>query len=735
MRKNHKWKFFRTLERIERMIAILSLISLLLWAYLIGKARQGTDLVKLVTFALCAFFFLYTVVSAGFFWADCFQFERTLAVCIVIEAAAIGVLRKLCGEGTCAAETGAGGEKAERAGGWQFLLPDVTWDIKKYWIPVLIAVLALPFTWNKFELYSMGQDQGTYQVKALALMEYDTHNYIEMEEFTKLETAEEKQKYLDFVYGQNNLYLPRVIEETKTDASEFDHIIGTIHGLPTYSALLALWGKIFGYAEMIGVQTVLYLCLIFLAYFTAENTGLGRGGAAAVTALTAFSPIVVWGSKSSLTEIGLAVIFAVFLYTLTSGGRNSYLAGIPIAAFAFFHISIYVFMPVFVIALFLMYFLEKEKGWLVSLLVTLAGYLLSAFWSFSIAPYYSYGNYSVLWKLTRNLINENNIKPFIVVLCVLLALLICFLMSGKGETFAEKIKNAAGSSLFWNIVVWGSRLFLVFSVLFFGYKGIVRAEYIRYCQYLQISTYIYMTGLVLIPAIYLLLIWKTRRFVREKMTAVLTLLFFYCVIAYSMFMRLDVLFYYYYARYVTIFLPVVFLLAGKLLAAADSRGRVSAVLFLLALVSFVPYDVGLVTQKDHTRCEWEVLADVCEDITAEDAFIVGPDEQQIVFIFPVKLLTGCDVYYADENLRGQIGKLSLRYRNIYYLDYDGALEEKMAADENWRDGALSVQKIYTNWNHLSYLDYFNITNPLTPIPLNYVEYRLKLSLHEITLNR
>lgn len=704
------------------MIALLTLTSLLLWAYLIGKARPGIDLCRLSVFALCCFFFLYTVVSAGFFWADCFRFVTTLAVCLVAETlfSAALVCREL-----------KQGKSFSEA-----LLPEITWEVKKYWIPILIAFIALPFTWNKFELYSMGQDQGTYQVKALALMEYDTHNYIEMKEFTKLDTAEEKQKYLDFVYGQNNLYLPRVIEETETDASKFTNIIGTIHGLPTYSALLALWGRIFGYAEMIGVQTVLYLCLIFLAYFTAENAGLKRRNAAMVTALTAFSPIAVWGSKSSLTEIGLSLIFAVFLYVLTGEKKNAYLAGIPLVVFAFFHISIYVFMPVLVITLLLMYFLQQEKGWLVSLLVTLAGYLVSAFWSFDIAPYYSYGNYSVLWKLTRNIIHENNIKAVIVAVCVLLALLACFLMSRKGEAFAAAVREkAAKSQLLWRMLVWGCRGVLIFSVLFFVYKGVIKAEYIRYCQYLQISTYIYMTGLLLIPFIYGCLVWKPQKYLRDQLTLVFVLLFFYCVTAYSMFMRLEVLFYYYYARYVTIFLLVVFVLAAKLLEAADQRGRMSMALFSLALLSFLPYDIGLVTQKDHTRCEWEVLGDVCEDITSEDAFIVGPDEQQIVFIFPVKLLTGCDVYYADENLRGQIGKLSMRYRNIYYLDYDGTLEEKMESDENWQDGALSVKKVYSNWNHLSYLDYFNITNPLTPIPLNYVEYRLKLSLHEITLNR
>ena len=709
------------------MIGLLTVLCLLLWAYIIARKSPAIPLEKLAAFTVCGFFFLYTVVGAGFFWADRFTFVGALAVCLGIEVLIAGFCMAGCRQA-------AGREKSGKAA-WKDFLPQITVDPKRYWIPVVIVLAALPFTWNKFELYSMGQDQGTYQVKALALMEYDTHNYMEMTEFTKLETPEERQKYLDFVYGQNNLYLPRVIEETQEDASQFTNIVGTIHGLPTYSSLLALWGKLFDYEEMIGVQTVLYLALILIAYFVAENAGLKKRTAGMVTLLTAFSPIVIWGSKSSLTEVGLALIFGAFLYCLTDGKKCAVYAGIPLVAFAFFHISIYVFMPILVIVLFLMYFLEKERGWLVSVIVTLAGYLVSAFWSFDIAPYYSYGNYSVLWKLTRNLINENNIKVIIVLLCVGLSALALFLMTKKGEALVEMIRSGAeNSSLFWKITAWLMRLVLIFSVVFFVYKGVIKAEYIRYCQYLQISTYIYMTGLILIPLIYCFLLWKGEKVLKDKLAAVFTVLFFYCVIAYSMFMRLEVLFYYYYARYVTIFLLVVFVLAARLLEMTDKKGKISMAVLVLALVSFLPYDIGLITQKDHTRCEWEVLGDVCEDITAEDAFIVGPDEQQIVFIFPVKLLTGCDVYYADENLRGQIGKLAEDYRSVYYLDYDGALEEKMSEDDNWQDGVLSVNKVYTNWNHLSYLDYFNITNPLTPIPLNYVEYRLKLSLHEISMN-
>lgn len=700
------------------MILWLTVICLLLWAYIIGKTNSGIHAAKLAVFSVCGFFFLYTVVSAGFFWADRFGFEKTLGVCLACEAVATIAVTIRC-----------------RRNGDQALLPKVSFDGKAYWIPLVIMLAALPFTWNKFELYSMGQDQGTYQVKALALLAYDTHNYMEMEEFNKLDTPEEKQKYLDFVYSQNNLYLPRVIEETETDASQFDRIVGTIHGLPTYSALLALWGAMFGYANMIGVQTILYICLIFLSFFVAENMKLKRTTGAWITLLTAFSPIVIWCSKSSLTELGLAVIFTVFLYILTGEKEHAWLAWIPLTVFAFFHISIYIFMPVLVILLFMMYFMQREKGWLISAVGTLIGYGVSAFWAFDIAPYYSYGNYSVLFKLTRNIINQDDIKQVIVVLCVLLAAAAVLLMTRWGKAPADRLQRLpAESRIFKNGVVWLIRLALAGSFLFFVYKGFITAEYTRYFEYLQISTFTYMTGLILVPFLYGYLFCKPGKVLENGMMAAFVLLFFYCIIAYSAFMRLHVTYYYYYARYVTIFLGIIFLLAGRL-AEDMERGRWAVpVIFAAALLTFLPYDTGLPTQKDHTRCEWEVLADVCEDITSEDAFIVGPEEQQIVFIFPVKLLTGCDVYYADEDLRGQIGKLAQKYQNVYYLDYEGALDTIMSEDALWQDGTLAVSETYTNWNHLSYLDYFNITNPLTPIPLNYVQYRLKLSMHRISLN-
>lgn len=697
------------------MIGLLTVLSLLMWAYIIAKRSPGICAEKLAAFTVCGFFFLYTVVSAGFFWADCFSFAGTLAVCLVFEMilAAAYAVKGVKAEGTFCAEA---------------LLPQVTFFDTRYRLLLLILLAALPFTWNKFELYSMGQDQGTYQVKALALMEYDTHNYIEMTEFTKLKTPQERQKYLDFIYGQNNLYLPRVIEETKTDASEFTNIVGTIHGLPTYSALLALWGKLFGYENMIGVQTVLYLTLIGMAYFVCENLKLKKSTAAFVALMTAGSPIVLWLSKSSLTEIGIALIIAVFLYFLTKE-TDGWICALPVIAFAFFHISLYAFMPIILMVLMVMYLARRERGYLAAIAAGTVGYTAGAIWAFDIAPYYSYGNYSELGRITGGLLGEKVLIPMIVAICLLVALLCAVLSFEKAEKafFGRVDEMLKKRDVLCRIFCICIRIFLVISLVFFIHKGILQGEMTTACEYLQISTYIYMSGILMIPLIYLALFFKPEKLLQNVLSLNLVLLFLYCIVMYSMVMRVRILFYYYFARYAALFLLVIFLLGAILLEQMNRKA--ACLLAAMMFLSFVPYDKGLLVQKDHSRCEWEFLGDVCEYIGEKDALIVGPDEQQIVFIFPVKLLTGCDVYYADEHLDGQLAGLAQEYEHVYYMDYDTVFEDTYGTSQVLQD--MKVSKVYTNWNHLSYLDYFNITNPFTPIPLNYVEYRLKLSLYEI----
>lgn len=717
------------------MLTILLIICLAIWPAILIVYKPQFNIVKSVVLGLCGFFCLYMTVCAVFFALDVFEFIPSLRVTAAMEAVLLAALIY----------------RRRKAG--VEIRPEL--DLRPVAIPLAVALISLPFIMTKNEFYSMGQDEGTYQVKALALMNGYNENYMEMEEFQNLEEPSDRQKYLDFIYGQNNFYLPRFEWETDYDASNFESIVGTIHGLPTYSALLALTGLVFGMEHMIEVQTVLYILFVFLSFMAAEGFVRNRVLQAFVTLLCAFSPINVWLAKSSLTETYLSMVIALFVYMISAAGEApspageqeptatsadvskalgdqrpfSHLSFIPILAFGAVHISLFAFMPIFALVFLMMTAIYRDRGYLISMALSALSYCATALWALAIAPYYTYGNYTVVDKLTKGLINENNLAYVIIVLSALMAAIALAFVPDKPAralfSTADRLRTSGEGSPVQRGGRLALRAFLVLSVACFFYIGVIKADYTRYFEYLQISAYIYLSGLVLIPFIYIYLMIRPKSVLKAR-EGVLFVLFAYCIIFYSLVLKKDMLFYYYYARYCSQFILLIFLMAA-VLAAELKSSRLRVLLFALALLSFIPYDVGLIYQKDHTRLEWSLLSETAGHISERDALIVGPDEQQILWIYPLKFLTGCDVYHADEDLPYEIALLEglSKYDNIYYLDY----KKTELPDE------LEHSEVFSGTDHLSHLDYRNITCPLTPIPLNYVQYQLEISLHRLSVKR
>ncbi len=753
------------------LLFVLMISCVLICGCSVRKLSGSSDLVRIFLFSVIGFLSVYTLISAAFFAVDRFAFVPVM-ICCNVAACAGALLVKIVPGSQFAAKLGfttqfASNENvrqtlstipSERSKSLRNLRKLLISTIRKNSIVLLACLILIPFTYNKFELYSMGQDQGTYQVKALQLLSGDTHNYIEMTEYEKLDTDDERQQYLDFIYAQNNLYLPKYEWETDYDATHFDRIVGTIHGVPTYSALLALWGAIFGYARMFDIQTILFLCYIGLVSMICENLHLRRITNFAVTFLCGFSPIVIWLSKSTLTELFLAVTICIYLYFLTSD-RHPYYTALPLILFSFIHISLFAFMPILVLISWIRYAYGRDPRELVASVLASWGFCISALWAFSIAPYYTYGNYTFLTKVTGGILTAERQAPFVVLVFLAMPVISYILhrvvsryavpsiitdtKAPAAEVLESSNEAATGTgcsagelpALWQKVLAWAIRIFLVVSVLFFFYKGVLTAETRTAFEYLQISTYIYFSGLVLVPLIYIVLFLKPTLFMKKPLHLQLTLLFLYMVVVYSMIMRVRLIYYYYYARYVAVFLVLIFLLAGIIFDHFAKSEKVrkygAAAAWIIVLVSFLPYNKGLLTQKDHTRCHWDYLAKVCAPISDRDAFVVGPDEQQILFIFPVKFLTGCDVYHADyEHLDTELARLASQYEHVYYMDYDTAFEDNWGASDTIK--SLSVERVLHEENHLSNLDPHNITNPFTPIPLNYVDYKLMMSLYEIS---
>lgn len=200
------------------------------------------------------------------------------------------------------------------------LLRLLHWDesIRTVWIPLVIVLVALPLILMKNELFGMGQDQGVYQVVAINLMNGLTDRQQDFAEYYNLSSADQTE-FADAVrnYLMGYDIVPEEYPDTVYDRN-ISPVSGIYHGIPTYAAMLALFGKLFGISHMIHLETVIWVCMIFLVSFVCRQMQWKRCTEFLACAVCAASPIVIWVAKSSLTELFLAVILLAFVLLITA---------------------------------------------------------------------------------------------------------------------------------------------------------------------------------------------------------------------------------------------------------------------------------------------------------------------------------------------------------------------------------------------------------------------------------
>ena len=154
------------------------------------------------------------------------------------------------------------------------LLRLLHWDesIRTVWIPLVIVLVALPLILTKNELFGMGQDQGVYQVVAINLMNGLTDRQQDFAEYYNLSSADQTE-FADAVrnYLMGYDIVPEEYPDTIYDRN-ISPVSGIYHGIPTYAAMLALFGKLFGISHMIHLETVIWVCMIFLVSFVCRQT-------------------------------------------------------------------------------------------------------------------------------------------------------------------------------------------------------------------------------------------------------------------------------------------------------------------------------------------------------------------------------------------------------------------------------------------------------------------------------
>lgn len=612
-----------------------------------------------VVMGVIMWFFSHIFASMGLFLIDKYTVFRAGCGAAAISGAVLAAVLMLRKDRLF--------RRNNRTGGHEF-------TVKEMLIPLIVSLLALPFVGQKNEYFGMGQDEGVYQTQAILFMNGDAKRQKDMIEYSELETDAEREAYTEALLTDLGGYdtKPEGYPDTVYDDS-ISPVSGIIHGIPTYSALLAAWGTMFGVEDMQDFENLLYVCMIFLVYFICGNLKLKKTTSACACAACAFAPIVIWVAKASLTEMLLALIPAVFLYFLTDDGESEHkwLSVIPVAVFCCYHVSVYTMIPIFVLIYGGMYVFTRERQYAVLMPVTIGGYLVSYYMMRHLQPFYTMNNYNPLFvggigvENITTVVTAASLAAFAAVIVFALILKKRTKKNFNTKVFCRKASVSKGFLLLLRLMLILPCVYIIARAVF-KYGSWDEANHVALWGFIGNSGFVLsILGLVLGTVF-------VGYYAEKPSRLVVFLMFFYCILIYSAFLRYEIQYYYYFARYLAPFVPIMVIFSA---AALDRFGRKLIIpATAVGLIYVRPYDTYLMTHKDDSRMEWSVLMDIADFVKPDDCVVISREYTQKLWL-PLRSITGARVFPEDKNDADQLSRLSERYGKVYVITGEGLGEE------------------------------------------------------------
>lgn len=664
------------------LLTILSFLLAELTCIIWFKER---NLLESMILGLCWFFCSHILCSMALFVPDMYTLFRTIALTAGLNAV------------TLAAAVWVRHEKVKPFSLKKLFRCDLS--LSTMLIPILICLVAVPFVSVKNEYFGMGQDEGVYQTQVLYFLNGDTARQKDFNEYHLLTQESHKAS---FHYLAHHAIGGYDIQSENYPETSYDRTVspvsGIIHGIPTYSALLAMWAELFGIEHMLGIETLFYICLIFLTWCTCKRLELKMPACLCATLSAAFAPIVLWVAKASLTECFLAVIMLLFLYFLADDAdtENHWLSIIPIAVFGCYHVSIYTIMPLFLMIYGGLYWFTRRRTFAVLLPLSVVLYLASFFMMRQVQPMYTMNNYgpALVGGLT-----VAQLPQCVLIICgVLLAVCALYIVILRRQKNVTDRNTTVAESRLFRVFL---SLLLVLPTVFILVRMFVSFDNSQDYQRITLWGYICNGGILLIPLAMFAGFLTPKFYIQRNSRLVVFLTFFYCILVYSAILRFDIRYYDYFGRYLAPFIPAACIFAAMTLERFGRRLMYPALAG--GLLFTMPFDVFLAQTKDDTRMEWRVLEDIAALGTAEDCYLI---DRELLYSCWQSLdnLSEADVYPVLDEPDAQLKDLSRRYGRVIYVTGTQPSED--------------YKLVYQN-TYLHSEDDTQHTASIIPMPLNY----------------
>ena len=634
------------------MTAVWFAVGMFAAVYMAAAVYRKNDLFKILVTGV-GFYLSFYVITAGFYiWKDAFSIDGAASLTAVL-LLVMDVLLSIF---------------------WVKGLPSVRINNLKQYIP-LVIVLVISFLLamqGREGLYFMGQDSGAYQARAMFYMGGVESNTVSMGEIADINNEWERGIYIKNLSELDGYYTED--DYAEEDFSELEEVRGVFHGISTYPALLALFGKAFGLKYMGLANAIAYLILISSIWLIADNIRFAPWYRTTAAALAALSPVIIWNSRNMLPDMIFAAFLALFFELLSEGTKRrvTFVSVIPLAAGCFFHIISTMLMPMFVIIYFSNYIRTRHGGYLKALIILLASYVCGFFMMQDTAEDYMMHNLGGIYYKTGYKIADFNVKNYVAWAAVICAVCAVVLSVRKNNSLivrayrsAKKKKGTPGRIARPVLAV----IFVILLILFI-IQGINLGEDLERKR-MSVMAVLQMSSYVLLPLSVAAIIRKAPEYLKDRYFATLTFSFLYMLIIYCLGVIPQIYYFYYYTRYLAVIIMLLPLIEGYMLERMNPRATIGIV--IAGTVPMLLLSSILFKEKDLTYSRFEVLKSLESCITDEDALLInsqGYDEHKVYWM-PLKALTGADVYFVDEDrLNNQLRKYSKDHENVFIFSYD-----------------------------------------------------------------
>ncbi len=647
-------------------MSLLLLGIFLINVFLVGLLDDSNSFIHKLTIGFTHTLLLFCVIMQFLFYFDKFSFLSTLIIEFIILSLVVIFYRK-------------------KISVINFKLCDFKDEVL---LIIILLLLALGSS-RKAELYHMGQDEGVYQGEAIAMAYGETSQQPEFEEYLEIDNEADRETYYRMVDNGIVGFYPRNIRNEFYMQHKGSLAAGTYHGIHAFSSVLALFSIIFGIKNMLYVQTLILLCSASLIFFSLKNRGHSSFRSFIFMLLFGISPIVIWVSKNSYSEMLVLLSICLFLYYYSNEqDNNKYGLSLSLIYFSFTHIIFLIFYPIFWLLFVIRIINTKKINHVFSCLITGGSLIVSTILFAGTCNSYLFDNYNRLYY--EPILNMYNIITWIIV-GTIISVLLCFIIYAVVNKKNMKIEKAN------NYYKLLSKTLIVLMLCYTVYKVFTIANYsgsmddlfsaekayygrgliqaLFHISYTGI--FLYSGGLIVI--IIILTYLKKKEFWKNYNNITDLVLFMYVVIAYCSIFQPKIHYYFYFSRYYVYIIPVIVFYAASLFKNYSKGKLISLVVIPLLIEGLLSFKIA--KYKDDTLMRWDAIEELCDTIEDDNsAVIIYGSYNQLCYAIPMKYMNNVDVYPEFEDMNKQQEFIQDKYENVYILvsgDFRDAFEERL----------------------------------------------------------